>query len=632
MAFSLSDYSRVKKIGGGTGIVFSATHKASNRKVIIKELASGLSDDDALTRQLMKEAAAAAALSHDNIVRVFEYGEEFGSFYVTMEFIDGWDLEHLLRQPRPLPLSIGAMIVLQVLRGLQHAHSQGLVHGDVKPSAIFISKSGSVKIADFGFAYAKAHAGDNAAHSSALMASAYVAPEIIMNKKERDTYLDIWSCGVVAYGVFAGEPPFFSPDSTTILFSIVNEREKEIRLLAPIIPETVAGAIFDCLNKDKLLRPPTLAPFIGALENFIAELGVRDIQKCIGSYCGESFSVPSYLTGLLVRYHLRKADVMRDAGDALGSEAHFIEVERHGGKDLIPADWRITHQTPHAEEPGKARRPRLLHLSKTFWAGATILCVSLALLLAGFLAFFGIRRSATSASAVRTPVDTGTLETSVGIPPHPEHARPPVTDGAAQTMDTAGTDLATVSDSAEASPHSTSASSPFNQARPEVFLKRKKTSDKRRTVGQADALMIGTLRLAVEPPQAHVLVDGVKIPNAALVEGASLTAGSHSIAAFCDGFATYNATVHIERDETQTLAVTLKSLEKGTGLLHVHSYPWAEVYVDDVDKGPCPTPQPLSLSEGDHVVVVKREGFKPYTETVHINKGEEVRLKVELSR
>ena len=144
--------------------------------------------------------------------------------------------------------------------------------------------------------------------------------------------------------------------------------------------------------------------------------------------------------------------------------------------------------------------------------------------------------------------------------------------------------------------------------------------------------MIGTLRLSIDPPQAHVLVDGIKTPNAVLPEGTRLAAGSHSLAVFCDGYATYNSTVRIEHNETQAITVELKAVEKGNGLLHVHSYPWAEVYVDDVDKGPCPTQQPIALSEGDHVVLVKRDGFKPHTETVHIARGEEARLKVELSK
>jgi serine/threonine protein kinase len=638
MAFSLSDFSAIKKIKNTSmGTLYTAVHKSSKRKVVIKELASGLSSDAGLIMRLTNEAGATAALDHDNIVRVFDFGEKRGSFYASMEYVDGWDFEHLLQQPRPVPLAIGAMIVLQALKGLCHAHAKGIIHCDVKPGNILISRTGRVKVANFGLASAASHSRETIDPSSVFMTPAYIPPEVIMGSRKRDAYLDIWSCGVLTYSILAGELPFFSEDPTSHMFSIVYDREKDIRIATPIVPDTVAGAVYDCLNKDPMLRPPTLGPLIESLENFITELGIRDIQKCVCDYLTRSFTIPPYLAGLLVRYHLRKGEVLRDAGDALGSEAHFGEVERYGGKDLLPKNWRITGQMP-AEEGTFGENRQTMHLSRQFLAGAIVLGVSGVLSMVGVAAFIGIQSLVapdTVASQPSSVTKTSAIDASgsqAPVTPVPdaaairdkEQVKPKEEDSAAQSTDVVST--------ASANDAPVNLPSP---PRPEV-AKRKKTAVihpiERPAIQEAGAVLIGTLRLSVDPPQAHVLVDGIKIPNATLSEGARFTVGSHSLAAFCDGYVTYNSTIRIERNETQALTVALKALEKGTGLLHVHSYPWAEVYVDDIDKGPCPTQQPIALSEGDHVVLVKRDGFKTYSETVHIARGEEARLKVELTR
>lgn len=629
MAFSLKDFSTIKKISdGGMGPVYSATHKSSKRRVVIKEIASGLSANDSLTMHLANETRAALALSHDNIARVFDFGEEDGSFFVTMEYVDGWDFEHLLQQPRPVPLAIGVMIVLQALKGLFHAHGHGVVHGDVKPGNILISRTGRVKVVDFGLAYAGTHSQEIIDPSKVFITPAYVPPEVVMGGRQRDVLMDIWSCGVLAYRILAGRFPFFSVDPTSLMFSIVYEKQKDIRLDAPVVPETVAGTVFDCLNKDKTLRPPTLGPLIQSLENYIIELGVRDVQKCVVDYLNGPFKIPPYLTGLLVRYHFRKGEVLLKAGDLLGSEAHFGEVEQYGGRDLLPKNWRITEDVPAGGGESKEKKRHSAYLSRQFWLAATAMVVGSILSIAGILSLvFNQKIPAPAAVASQAPLDSEAIAIIAAKSRAREQAKPQIRDSAVQSAAAPIDSQPAFANDTPATPSGLPHSEAAKRKRPAALHAKERPS-----IQQAGAVMIGILRLNVDPPQAHVLVDGIKNTGAALPEGARLTVGSHSLAVFCDGYATYNSMVQIEGSETQALTVALKALEKGTGLLHVHSYPWAEVYVDDVDKGPCPTQQPLALSEGDHVVTVKRDGFKPHTETVHIARGEEARLKVELSK
>ena len=163
MAFLLKDYTDIQEIArGGMGKVYLATQISLNRKVIIKEMASGLLVNKTEIRRFENEARAAAALDHDNIIRIYDFGEDRGSFYIAMEYIDGPDLESILKDRNYLP-EIGLMIVLFALKGLNHAHAHRIIHRDIKPGNILVSKAGAVKVVDFGLA----HAGSQQLHLTA---------------------------------------------------------------------------------------------------------------------------------------------------------------------------------------------------------------------------------------------------------------------------------------------------------------------------------------------------------------------------------------------------------------------------------------------------------------------------------
>jgi hypothetical protein len=140
----------------------------------------------------------------------------------------------------------------------------------------------------------------------------------------------------------------------------------------------------------------------------------------------------------------------------------------------------------------------------------------------------------------------------------------------------------------------------------------------------------GVLKLMVEPAGSNILINGKIVASAELAGGKWLKPGTYAIAVFSSGYKGYNSIMRIEANATQSASISLQRLEKGTGLLHVHSYPWADIYIDDALEGTSPTPIPLTLVEGDHVVVLKRDGYKPYSGTVHVVQGETVHLKIEL--
>ena len=195
MAFSLKDFVDIKKIGeGGMASVFLATQVSLGRKVVIKQLALDLEKDQRLIKRFENEAKCAAALDHENIIQVFDYGEDNGSFYISMEYIDGWDLEHLMHR-QPFPMEIGMMMLLKALKGLNYAHARGTIHCDVKPGNILVSKAGKVKIVDFGLAQASYQAAEASHSSSVFITPGYMPPEVASGGSAQSVSADIWSAG-----------------------------------------------------------------------------------------------------------------------------------------------------------------------------------------------------------------------------------------------------------------------------------------------------------------------------------------------------------------------------------------------------------------------------------------------------
>jgi hypothetical protein len=140
------------------------------------------------------------------------------------------------------------------------------------------------------------------------------------------------------------------------------------------------------------------------------------------------------------------------------------------------------------------------------------------------------------------------------------------------------------------------------------------------------------LKVALQPLTAEILLDGKAVSAQDVANGISVQPGPHVIAAQAPGFEPYQAAFTVEPGEKQTLDVFLTQAEKAVGLLHVYSYPWSDLYVDGVLQGTTPTPKPIAFQEGDHALQLKRKGFKPYSETIHIQKGQVTRVQINLEK
>ncbi len=230
--FYLGKYKLLRLLGaGGMGAVYLAEHVLMNRRVAVKILYHGSVDKTSLER-FYQEARAVSQLDHLNIVRAFHFDNSDDFLYLVMEFIDGPDLQALVKKHGPLPYWEAAEYIRQAAVGLAHAHAAGLVHRDVKPANLLRDRRGVVKILDLGVARMTRQRGNTITQISnqgMLGTVDYLAPEQALNSHDVDHRADIYALGCTLYYLLAGHPPF--PDGTQAQKLLAHQIQKPDPLL-----------------------------------------------------------------------------------------------------------------------------------------------------------------------------------------------------------------------------------------------------------------------------------------------------------------------------------------------------------------------------------------------------------------
>src|SRR5688572_14739842 len=198
------------------GVVFKAFDPQIERTVAIKVISSQRVDNPELRERFFREARSAGQLTHRNIIVVYDIGEEQGQPWLAMEYVDGVTLDVLMRGPHPFPIGRRLEVMLDVCSGLAYAHDRGIIHRDVKPSNIIVTRAGSAKILDFGLA--RLVSSDLTRSNLMLGTMSYMAPEQLRNEPI-DQRVDIFAVGVVMYELFTGLRPF---DGESLASAIYN--------------------------------------------------------------------------------------------------------------------------------------------------------------------------------------------------------------------------------------------------------------------------------------------------------------------------------------------------------------------------------------------------------------------------
>ncbi len=255
---------------GGMASIYEAIDTRLDRKVAVKIMHAHLAQDEQFVERFIREAKAAAALSHPNIVAVQDQGwNQSGTpaIFLVMEMIEGHTLRDYLNEQGSLSVSDGVKFLLPVLSALGAAHKLGIVHRDIKPENILISKEGRVKIADFGLAKGPLLGSTMTAESSVILGSvSYLSPEQVQ-RGIADSRSDVYSIGITAFEIFTGRKPFEGAEPIQIAYMHVNNRVPRISEFIKGVPQALDDLIYRATSSDADQRPRDAAIFHQELQS-----------------------------------------------------------------------------------------------------------------------------------------------------------------------------------------------------------------------------------------------------------------------------------------------------------------------------------------------------------------------------
>lgn len=245
---------------GGMASVYEATDIRLDRVVAVKIMHPGLGDDDEFAARFVREARAAARLSHPNVVAVYDQGDEHGTVYLAMELVPGHTLRDVIRKESPMPPARALALIEPVLSALAAAHRAGLIHRDIKPENVLIatdpnSGTSRVKVADFGLAKAISTDTQHTATGGVLIGTvSYLAPELVVDGRA-DARADVYAAGVVLYELLTGAKPHEGESPIQVAYKHVHEDVPPPSALVPDIPAYVDALVARATARDRGLRP-----------------------------------------------------------------------------------------------------------------------------------------------------------------------------------------------------------------------------------------------------------------------------------------------------------------------------------------------------------------------------------------
>lgn len=332
---SIQQYADWTTVGsGGMAKVYRAKQQNLERDVAIKELKPEFARDPGVVQRFEREARYSAKLQHESIVHIYDYVKEGVSHYIVMEFVDGTDLGRILKQVGPLPPAIAALFSVRISLALEHAHARGIIHRDVKPGNVLVSRSGEVKLSDFGIAKDPLNPSDNMTRTGqAVGTPSYMSPEQIVGDPI-DFRTDQFAFGILLYELLTGEKPFKADTASSLLEKIRTQGYVDVRTAKSGVPRVLAKVVRRCLKKEPKKRFKSTAEMRRLIEGWALrqirispEESLRDWLYKTGVFSADATkAVPLGTTNLAAGARPLRSKAMLVAGIALLAMAAFAAV------------------------------------------------------------------------------------------------------------------------------------------------------------------------------------------------------------------------------------------------------------------------------------------------------------------
>ena len=289
---TLGGYTILRRLGrGGMADVYLARQESLDRNVALKVLKPDLAGDESYIERFKREAQSAAKLVQANIVGVYEVGEMGGLHFIAQEYVVGRNLREYMSRHGAVKPIMAINIIRQVALALQKAEAHGVTHRDIKPENIMLSPSGEVKVADFGLARVNDATDKHLTQIGITMGTPlYMSPEQVEGLNV-DVRSDIYSLGITAYHMLAGQPPYDGDNALAIAVQHVNSRAADLKGIRPDVPEELIKLIDRMMAKSPDDRPQTAAQLIREIKNIKVEAG-EDWEQLVESLAIETATQP----------------------------------------------------------------------------------------------------------------------------------------------------------------------------------------------------------------------------------------------------------------------------------------------------------------------------------------------------
>ncbi len=270
MLMDFGDYELLEQIGrGGQGVVFRARQKSLNRIVALKVIGLGHWATEAHLKRFRLEAEAAARLEHPGIVPIHEVGERDGSCYFSMKFVEGGQLDEVVRCT-PMSIRQTAELIVKVARTVHYAHEHGILHRDIKPGNILLDAKGEPHLTDFGLARLVETESTVTRTMEVLGTPSYMAPEqAVGNNAAVSSVTDVYGLGAVLYQLLTGQPPFAGGTTYETIKLLLDTEPRQPRLVNPKIDRDLSTICLKCLEKDPKRRYSSALALAEDLERWL---------------------------------------------------------------------------------------------------------------------------------------------------------------------------------------------------------------------------------------------------------------------------------------------------------------------------------------------------------------------------